>query len=218
MPVSSVIARTAVATWDISRLSGPRTAATMQNSVAPVAAVAFAAATSSATSSHTGLTGEENCPDCEQKWQSSGQPPVFSETIPSTSTSGPHQRMRTSWASASASSTALSGSSRTCSVWASSRPMPRSSTCSRAISRMLIRLHVRLYGREEVLAGQVSGALRDAAEERAEVMQIALRGEVGLVRPRADHDAFAAQAAGAEGLEGERGVVERAEPRAGDDH
>lgn len=50
-------------------------------------------------SSQTERTGEVNRPDCEQKWQSSGQPPVFSETIPSTSTSGPHQRIRTSWAS-----------------------------------------------------------------------------------------------------------------------
>ena len=41
-----------------------------------------------------------NRPDCEQKWQSSGQPPVLTTTIPSTSTSGPHQRMRTSWARA----------------------------------------------------------------------------------------------------------------------
>src|SRR5690242_21309292 len=79
MPTSPVIARTAAATCDISRRSGPRTAATMQNSVAPVAAVALAASTSSAMSSHTALTGEENCPDWEQKWQSSGQPPVFTE-------------------------------------------------------------------------------------------------------------------------------------------
>jgi hypothetical protein len=50
-------------------------------------------------SSQADRTGEVNWPDCEQKWQSSGQPPVLTETIPSTSTSGPHQRMRTPWAS-----------------------------------------------------------------------------------------------------------------------
>ena len=49
------------------RASGPRTAATMQNSLAPAAAVAFAAATSSVMSSHTGRTGEVNLPDWEQK-------------------------------------------------------------------------------------------------------------------------------------------------------
>ncbi len=38
--------------------------------------------------------------DCEQKWQSSGQPPVLADRMPSTSTSGPHQASRTSWASA----------------------------------------------------------------------------------------------------------------------
>ena len=61
----------------------------MQNSLAPVAAVCLAARTSSGTFSHTERTGEVNCPDCEQKWQSSGQPPVLSETMPSTSTLGP---------------------------------------------------------------------------------------------------------------------------------
>ena len=71
----------------------------MQNSVAPVFAVCLAASTSDGMSSHAERTGEANRPDCEQKWQSSGQPPVLSETMPSTSTSGPHQRIRTSWAS-----------------------------------------------------------------------------------------------------------------------
>ena len=87
------------ATWGISFSSGPRTAATMQNSVAPVFAVCLAASTSVGMSSHAARTGDSNSPDWQQKWQSSGHPPVFSETIPSTSTSAPHQRMRTSWAS-----------------------------------------------------------------------------------------------------------------------
>src|SRR3712207_7274344 len=50
-----------------------------------------AASTSDGMSSQTARTGELNSPDCEQKWQSSGQPPVFSDTMPSTSTSGPHR-------------------------------------------------------------------------------------------------------------------------------
>jgi hypothetical protein len=40
-------------------------------------------------------TGDSNNPDCEQKWQSSGQPPVFKLIMPSTSISGPHHRIRT---------------------------------------------------------------------------------------------------------------------------
>ncbi len=67
IPTSLAIARTAARTCDISRSSGPRTAATMQNSLAPVAAVVFAAATSSAMSSQTGRTGDSNLPDWEQK-------------------------------------------------------------------------------------------------------------------------------------------------------
>ena len=62
----------------------------MQNSVAPVLAVSFAARTSDGMSSHAERTGESKTPDCEQKWQSSGQPPVLSATMPSTSTSSPH--------------------------------------------------------------------------------------------------------------------------------
>ena len=81
----------------------------MQNSVAPVAAVSTAACTSDGMSSQAARTGEGNRPDCEQKWQSSGQPPVFTETMPSTSTSGPHQRSRTSWASASRSGSVVVG-------------------------------------------------------------------------------------------------------------
>ena len=113
MSTASLIAATPSRIWSISRSSGPRTAATMQNSVAPVAAVSFAAWTSEGMSSQAERTGEANRPDCEQKWQSSGQPPVLSDTMPSTSTSGPHQRIRTSWARASSSSSRSSGSAST---------------------------------------------------------------------------------------------------------
>ena len=46
------------------------------------------------------LTGVSNRDDWEQKWQSSGHPPVLADRIPSTSTSGPHQARRTWWARA----------------------------------------------------------------------------------------------------------------------
>ncbi len=93
MSTAALIAATPSRICFISRASGPRTAATMQNSVAPVAAVCLAASTSDGMSSHAARTGEANRPDWEQKWQSSGQPPVLTETMPSTSTSGPHQRI-----------------------------------------------------------------------------------------------------------------------------
>jgi hypothetical protein len=60
MSTSARIARTPSATWAISRSSGPRTAATMQNSVAPVRAVCLAASTRLGTSSQAERTGEEN--------------------------------------------------------------------------------------------------------------------------------------------------------------
>ena len=104
MSTSAAIAATPSRTWLISRSSGPRTAATMQNSVAPVAAVSRAALTSDGMSSQAERTGESNRPDCEQKWQSSGQPPVLSETMPSTSTSSPHHASRTSCARSSSAS------------------------------------------------------------------------------------------------------------------
>ena len=87
-------------------------------------------------SSLTARTGVWNRPDCEQKWQSSGQPPVLIDTIPSTSTAGPHQRIRTSCASASAAGTRSSGNSSTANVCDSSSGTPRSSTCARAPLRM----------------------------------------------------------------------------------
>lgn len=130
------IASMPAATWAINRSSGPRTAATMQNSVAPDLAVCLAASTRLGMSSQALRTGEANSPDCEQKWQSSGQPPVFRLMMPSTSTSGPHQRIRTSWASANSSSSRSSGSCSTASTWSWFRPSPRCSTCWRATTRM----------------------------------------------------------------------------------
>ena len=56
------------------------------------------------------LTGVSNLADWLQKWQSSGQPPVLAERMPSTSTSGPHHARRTSWASAASDGTDSSGS------------------------------------------------------------------------------------------------------------
>ncbi len=63
-------------------------------------------------SSQAARTGEGNSPDWLQKWQSSGQPPVLRLTMPSTSTSGPQCRIRTSWASCSSSGSRSSGSRR----------------------------------------------------------------------------------------------------------
>ena len=93
------------------RSSGPRTASTMQNSDAPSAAVSRAAvSTSSVFRKGVALTGVSKRADCAQKWQSSGQPPVLAERIPSISTSGPHQASRTWWASEARAMTAPSGS------------------------------------------------------------------------------------------------------------
>ena len=78
------------------RSSGPRTASTMQNSVAPWSCARFAASTSGGMSMKgSGRTGVGQCRDCEQNAQSSGQPPVFAEMIDSTSTSAPALSSRT---------------------------------------------------------------------------------------------------------------------------
>ena len=69
-------------------------------------------------------TGESNRPDWEQKWQSSGQPPVLRLMMPSTSTSGPHQCIRTSWPRPSNSSRRSSSSRRTASIWSWLSPSP----------------------------------------------------------------------------------------------
>ena len=61
------IASMPAATWVINRSSGPRTAATMQNSVAPDLAVCLAASTRLGMSSRALRTGDEKSPDCEQK-------------------------------------------------------------------------------------------------------------------------------------------------------
>ncbi len=136
MSTSARIAATPSRICAISRSSGPRTAATMQNSVAPVAAVCRAASTSAGMSSQTPRTGEANSPDWEQKWQSSGQPPVFSDTMPSTSTSGPHQRIRTSWASSSAAGMSSSGRVSTRRMSGSVRPTPVARTAAVAAARL----------------------------------------------------------------------------------
>ena len=168
MSTSSLIAAMPAATCAISRSSGPRTAATMQNSVAPVFAVCFAASTSIGMSSHAARTGESNSPDWLQKWQSSGQPPVFSETIPSTSTSGPHQRIRTSWASCSSGSSASSGSRSTSSDLLLRQPSPALEHLARAMSR-ISRLVV-VTARESAIAppsGEAQSVTRDARERGA---------------------------------------------------
>src|SRR3978361_1286743 len=62
MSTAARIAATPSRTWDISRLSGPRTAATMQNSVAPVAAVSLAASTRDGVYSQGGAAGGGELP------------------------------------------------------------------------------------------------------------------------------------------------------------
>ena len=96
----------------IVRSSGPRMASTMQNSVAPRAAVSLAAAMTSAVSRNgVACTGDSKLADWLQKWQSSGQPPVLAERMPSTSTVSPHHSSRTSWARAARAGTEESGTS-----------------------------------------------------------------------------------------------------------
>ena len=112
-----MIAATPSRIWLISRSSGPRTAATMQNSLRAGGGGLLGGVHQLGDVSHTERTGEVNWPDWLQKWQSSGQPPVLSETMPSTSTSGPHHVIRTSWASASSSSSWSSGVCSTSRIW-----------------------------------------------------------------------------------------------------
>ena len=60
----------------------------MQNSVAPAACERRAASSMPSTSSKAARTGVGKRADCEQKAQSSGQPPDLADTIDSTETSG----------------------------------------------------------------------------------------------------------------------------------
>ena len=108
----------------IVRSSGPRTASTMQNSDAPRAAVSRAAPrTSSLSRNGVANTGDSNLADCEQKWQSSGHPPVLADRIPSTSTVSPHHASRTSWARAARAGTSASGMAASNTLRATSAPL-----------------------------------------------------------------------------------------------
>ena len=144
--------------------------------------------------------------------------------MPSTSTSGPHQRIRTSWASASASSTRSSGSRRTSSTCASSRPLaPLEHLLAGDVEESCGDLHGRGFSRAARNAARSSSrALGHAPEHgragvRARSSRLQRAARSGSLRPRADDDARAAQRRGAQRLEGQRGVVERAQPGAGDD-
>ena len=66
------------------RSSGPRTATTMQNSVAPAACERRAASSMPSTSSQAARTGVGKRADWQQKSQSSRQPPVLADTMDST--------------------------------------------------------------------------------------------------------------------------------------
>ena len=135
---AALMAATACSSWFMSRSSGPLTAATMQNSVAPDFWVCLAASTSPAMSSQADRTGDSNRPDWEQKWQSSGQPPVFSEIMPSASISSPHHFRRTWWANSRISVMRSSPSCRTWRVSPWSRPIPWSKTLVRASSKISV--------------------------------------------------------------------------------
>ena len=100
-PVSSCTASTASITLRSSRSSGPRTATTMQNCVAPASRVARAAARISSRSRNAYTsTPVWKRTDCEQNAQSSGHAPDLALIRLSSSTSGPHHARRTWWASA----------------------------------------------------------------------------------------------------------------------
>ena len=109
-----------------------------------------------------------------------------------------------------------SGSCRTSSVCASSRPTPRSRTCSRAMSRIMSCGISSLRAVANAPSGnRAPGAT--GARSCTRGLEVAARGQVGVARPGADHDAEAVEAAALDRLDGQRRVVERAEAGAGDD-
>ncbi len=111
MPTSSRTIGTSSSNRRIVASFGPRTASTMQNRLAPRSAVSRAArSTSSVSRNGVASTWVSKADDWLQKWQSSGHPPVLAETMPSTSTTGPHHASRTSWARAASDGTISSGS------------------------------------------------------------------------------------------------------------
>src|SRR4051794_5214829 len=136
-PVRSFTIGTSSRMRCIVRSSGPRTASTMQNSDAPSAAVSWAAAsTSSVSRNGVAFTGVSKADDCEQKWQSSGHPPVFADRMPSTSTCGPHHARRTWCASAASAGTDSSGTRASVASWSpsSSRRSSRSARSAAGIA------------------------------------------------------------------------------------
>ena len=92
-------------------------------------------------------TGEAKRPDCEQKWQSSGQPPVLRLMMPSTSTSGPHQRHPHLVGQRQQLVEPVVGQLQHLQHLVLVRPSPRSSTCSRATARMSVLSGSRMVGR-----------------------------------------------------------------------
>ena len=137
MPVSRLMAAVASSVRPSRRSSGPRTATTMQNSVAPATCERRAASTMPSTSSQAARTGVGKRADCEQNAQSSLQPPVLADTIDSTETSGPQCARRTRWASAHSSGTrsGVSAVMRRASSRASGSPRP--SSCSSSAWRSI---------------------------------------------------------------------------------
>ena len=131
--VSLRMASTARSTWFMRRVSGPRTATTMQKWLAPDASVARAAAsTSSSGRNGWRWAGESKWIDCEQKPQSSEHPPVFALISDSSSTPSPHHLRRTSWARLSRAGSSDAG--RSTRARASSTSIGRLSARTRSAS------------------------------------------------------------------------------------
>ena len=240
MSTASRIAATPSRIWVISRASGPRTAATMQNSVAPVAAVSFAACTSDGMSSQAARTG-----DCEQ-------PGLRAEVAVLGAAAGldRHDALDLDLGAAPAQphlvgegeqvGQRLVGQLRALRAPAPrrARGRPRAPGCGRsrgsaqwwsarrksAASKVPPRAGARPARAASRNSGGVQGAgagRQGAGErpggERLEVAHVAAAGQVRLGGPRADHDPGEGEAAVCHRLQRQRGVVEGAECRVGDD-